>query len=211
MPPYDAAVDDDWDAFADRWDDQAGTRAYASAAFDSLVSVLDEIGIELGGTTVVDFGCGTGLLTERLVDTGAEVVAVDTSAAMLAVLRAKIDRHGWTTVTTTSDLDEVPVGNDVIVCSSVCSFLDDYPATAARLVDLLRPGGLFIQWDWERDGDDHGLSRGDIADALSSAGLEGVEVATAFEIDADGHTMRPLVGHGRRPAAPSTGIGTDQR
>lgn len=201
MPPwpYDAAVDDVWDAYADQWDDQAGTKAYARAAFASLSSVLDGTGIELSGAPVVDFGCGTGLLTEHLVGAGAEVVAVDTSLAMLAVLRAKIDRHRWTTVTTTIELDDVPAGSDVIVCSSVCSFLDDYPATAAQLAALLRPGGLFIQWDWERVEDDHGLSRREIEDALHGAGLEEVVVATAFEVEAGGQKMQPLVGHGRRP------------
>ena len=200
---YDAAMNDVWDAYADQWDDQVGTKAYARAAFVSLLSVLEEAGIELSGSRVVDFGCGTGLLTEHLVNAGAEVVAVDTSPAMLAVLRAKADRFRWTTVTVTIEFDDVPEGSDVIVCSSVCSFLDDYPATAAQLAALLRPGGLLIQWDWERVEDDHGLSRGEMVDALRGAGLEGVEVATAFEVEAEGQTMQPLVGHGRRPVAPS--------
>jgi len=195
-------VDDGWDRYADGWDDHEGARAYARAAFASLESVLDGTGIVLGGAQVVDFGCGTGLLTERLVDAGSEVVAVDTSPAMLAVLEAKIDRHGWTTVTTTAELADSPSGNDLIVCSSVCSFLDDYPGTAGQLTALLRPGGVFIQWDWERSEDDHGLSRSEVTDALRSAGLERVEVETAFEVEAEGQTMRPLVGHGRRPVEP---------
>ncbi len=192
-------VDDEWDGYADDWDHHEGTRAYARAAFGSLLTLLGGSGIDLAGARVVDFGCGTGLLTERLVDGGAQVVAVDTSPAMLAVLDAKIGDRGWTTVATTGDLAEVSPGHDVIACSSVCSFLDDYPGTARHLAGLLRPGGLFVQWDWERGDDDHGLSRTEVTDALVAAGLDGVAVETAFEIDVEGETMRPLVGSGRRP------------
>ena len=202
-------MDDTWDAYADGWDEQPGTRAYASAAFQSLLSILGPTGIELAGSRVVDFGCGTGLLTEQLVGAGAEVVAVDSSPAMLAVLRAKAERHRWVNVTTAADLGGAPVDCDVIVCSSVCSFLEAYPAVAAELAALLRPGGLFVQWDWERTADDdHGLTRDEIVGALRGAGLEHVEVAIAFEVGVDGQTMRPLVGHGRRPAEPPSAAST---
>ena len=169
----------------------------------SLQAVLGGAGIALGGSRVVDFGCGTGLLTERLVDHGAEVVAVDTSRAMLAVLDAKIVQHGWSTVTSTTELADVAPGHDLIVCSSVCSFLPDYPGTVGQLVGLLRPGGLFVQWDWEGDGDEHGLGRDEVGDALRGAGLERIEVSTAFEIEVEDQVMRPLIGHGRRPVEPT--------
>lgn len=207
-------VSDEWDDWADDWDDDPAARTYAKAAFASLHPVLDRAGIDLAGARVIDFGCGTGLLTERLVAAGtAAVTGIDTSPAMLDVLRTKAADRAWTTVTTTTALAEAPTGNDLVVCSSVCSFLDDYPATAAELADLLRPGGLFVQWDWERpepsaddagthdvDEDAHGLTRSAIEGALTSAGLVDVEVATAFEIAFEGATMAPLIGHGRRPA-----------
>jgi len=41
------------------------------------------------------------------------------------------------------------------------------------LVSRLRPGGIFVQWDWERTGDNPGdLGREEIGDVLSLAGLE---------------------------------------
>jgi 2-polyprenyl-3-methyl-5-hydroxy-6-metoxy-1,4-benzoquinol methylase len=191
---------DEWEEYAAGWDGDEAARAYANAAFGSLNEVTAGAGPKLAAATVIDFGCGTGLLTEQLVEVGATVTAVDTSPAMLAVLEAKIADRRWTTVTTTTNLDDAPAGNDLIVCSSVCSFLDDYQATATTLAGLLRPGGLFIQWDWEREGDDeHGLSRHEITDALTQAGLQQIEVATAFEVPMGDQIMRPLVGHGRRP------------
>ena len=86
----------EWDEHAAGWDDNEAVRAYADAAHASLVSAVAAAGIELAGANVCDFGCGTGLLTERLVAAGCRHVdAVDTSSAMRAVLAAKIERHGW--------------------------------------------------------------------------------------------------------------------
>jgi 2-polyprenyl-3-methyl-5-hydroxy-6-metoxy-1,4-benzoquinol methylase len=164
-------------------------------------AVVAEAGVDLDGARVVDFGCGTGLLTERLVGVGASVHAVDTSRAMLAVLDTKVVEHGWSQVTTGVELPVDQGSHDLIVCSSVCSFLDDYPGTAVDLVELLRPGGLFVQWDWERtDDDEHGLARHEIEAALGRAGLEPVVVETAFSVPMGEATMEPLIGHGRVPA-----------
>ena len=193
--------DDGWDAYAADWDDDEGARAYAGAAFDGLLPLVREAGIGLDGARVIDFGCGTGLLTERLVAAGAVVDAVDTSPAMLRVLEDKVAARGMAGVTTSGTMPASGRDHDLIVCSSVCSFLDDYPGAVVDLVARLRPGGLFVQWDWERgDDDDHGLSRAEIGDALGAAGLEDIVVEVAFDVTVDGEAMRPLVGHGRRPA-----------
>jgi ubiquinone/menaquinone biosynthesis C-methylase UbiE len=134
----------------------------------------------------------------------SEIVAVDSSVKMLEVLRAKGARHGWTTVRPTTQIPMAGDGFDLIVCSSVCSFLDDYPAVARQLASLLRPGGLFVQWDWERDEGDpdgHGLTGNEIIDALTSAELEDVSVLIGFEVSFGDQIMRPLMGHGRRSVA----------
>ncbi|MBT8240783.1 MAG: class I SAM-dependent methyltransferase [Acidimicrobiia bacterium] len=191
----------EWDDHAEGWDDDEAVRSYAAAAFTSLLPVLHEYRIPLEGSRVLDFGCGTGLLTERLVAEGATVFAVDTSPAMLAVLENKISATGGSDVVTAT---AVPSSGefDLVVCSSVCAFLDDYPGTSRELVDLLRPGGVFVQWDWEQndaEAGSFGLSRVEIVDALGAAGLHHTVVETAFEILVEGSPMKPLIGHGVRP------------
>lgn len=191
---------DEWAEHAGGWDDDPAARAYAAAAHRSLLEVVADHGLGLAGTHVLDFGCGTGLLTELLVDTVGPIDAVDTSPTMLAVLDRKVADRAWTTVTLGSVVPDSTF--DLIVCSSVCSFLDDYPATVADLVGRLRPGGVFVQWDWERVGDDpHGLGRDEIRSALTLAGLEQIDVRTAFSVDVGEQTMDPLIGHGRRPTS----------
>ena len=192
----------EWDAYAAGWDDDAAARAYAAAAFASLLDRAADVSFVIDGTDGCDFGCGTGLLTERLAGRCDHIDAVDTSPAMLAVLDAKVDRHGWTNVRTATALPQPPLPYDLVVCSSVCAFVDDYAATARRLVRRLRPGGLFVQWDWELDPDDdepHGLERDRIAEVLSDAGLAGVLVTTAFTVEVEHQSMSPLMGSGRTP------------
>jgi 2-polyprenyl-3-methyl-5-hydroxy-6-metoxy-1,4-benzoquinol methylase len=192
----------EWDDVAEEWDDSDAVRAYAAAAFESLVRVVAANGMSLDGARVIDFGCGTGVLTERLVAAGADVMAIDSSPAMLSAVDRKIAERGWTTVRTSTDLTVTDEPFDLIVCSSVCGFLDDYPSVARDLVSKLRAGGVFVQWDWERvDGDEseHGLSRSEISDALRAAGLEAIEVGGDFVIDIEGERVQPLLGRGRRP------------
>lgn len=195
----------EWDQISASWDDDESVRAYAAAAFASLEPVLAAHGMALPGGRVCDFGCGTGLLTEHLVAGGAAVDAVDSSPGMLDVLRAKIETRGWSDVRAASELPAGSSANpyDLIVCSSVCAFLDDYPAVVNQLVGGLRRGGLFVQWDWERnDPDDaHGLARDDIRSALAAAGLTEIRVEVGFEIAVPGREgkMRPLLGQGQRP------------
>ena len=159
-----------------------------------------------------DFGCGTGLLTEKLAPVCAVVVAVDTSEQMIDRLRRKIDRLGLTNIHTTTEAVEHAVRDntqlfghpfDVVVCSSVCAFLDDYAGTTGTLVRLLRPGGLFVQWDWELDPHAHepfGLTRKQVRATLSGSGLEAIQVTGAFEVPMGDKTVRPLVGVGQAPS-----------
>ena len=190
-----------WDAHAATWDQSPAARAYARAAFDSLEAMAARYGLPLVGARVCDFGCGTGLLSERLMGRCYGIDAVDSSPAMLAVLRAKIAQHDWSRIRL---YPEVPLGEpyDLVACSSVCAFLDDYPGTVARLAARLRPGGLWVQWDWEAGPHNTmpvGLSREAVRAALGAAGLEILSVETAFTERVDGSEMRPLMGVARRP------------
>lgn len=191
----------EWDEYAPDWDDDPAARAYSRAAFNSLTTTLDRYDLSVGALRVCDFGCGTGLLTEQLADAGATVFAIDTSPKMLAILDDKINRRGWQQVSTSLALPAESQRFDLIVASSVCSFLDDYPGTVVDLATRLDPGGLFVQWDWEADEaneDPHGLSREAVHTALSGADLSNVQVDVGFEVAFEDQMMRPLMGHGRR-------------
>ena len=199
----------DWEEIAKTWDERQGTDTYAAAAYDSLERSCEDLDFSLSGSRACDFGCGTGLLSERLAEKCAEVVAIDSSKNMIAALEGKISSNsldrirplcttlGAETVATNPLLSE-PF--DIVVCSSVCAFLDDYPGAVTLLGGLLRKGGLFVQWDWELTPDTEmpaGLTRGVIRDALLGAGLEVVSIDTGFAFINRTTTMSPLMAVGR--------------
>ena len=193
----------EWDEHAAGWDDDEAVQAYAEGAYAALTALTERSGVAIGGSVACDFGCGTGVLTERLADLFERIDAVDTSASMRAMLAAKGDRQGRTNVRILEALPAEPQGYDLIVCSSVLSFVDDHPDTVRRLVEHLAPGGLFVQWDWEAEpnvAESEGLAAADIAAALTDAGLDDVSVRIGFEVSVGGDVMRPLMGSGRRPA-----------
>ncbi len=178
--------------------------AYADAAWASLRAAVPV----RSDARVLDFGCGTGLLTERLAPHVKEIVAVDASPAMVEVLTAKgLDNvragvAGWTPETLSNDeLADGPF--DLVVCSSVCAFLDDYPGTVAMLAQRIAVEGYFVQWDWELDptaDEPFGLTAERIKSALEDAGLQVVSVGTGFDVPIEAQHMRPLMGIGKRLA-----------
>ena len=130
---------------------------------------------------------------------------------MIDRLNAKVTQMGFGNVrTTTDELEEADRSDDslfsapfdFVVCSSVCAFLDDYAGTVNTLVQLLKPGGIFVQWDWELDPtaqDPQGLTRTQMRQALGQAGLETIHVDSAFEIAMGDEKKRPLIGAGQTP------------
>ncbi len=197
-----------WDDEAATWDDSEPVRAYARGAWRSLQEVCAERGVRLEGARVLDFGCGTGLLTEQVAPQAGEVVALDVSAAMLEVLQGKGLDNVRTVLGELADAvgeGALAAGTfDLVVCSSVCAFVPDYPATTALLAGLLAPSGLFVQWDWELDPvaeEPMGLSREAVREALEGAGLRDVTIDVGFREPFEDVVMAPLRGVGRRSAA----------
>jgi len=95
---------------------------------------------------VLEFGCGTGLITFNLIDAVASVAMVDTSTGMLAVVKEKIAKFGvQTPVTLTSDLfsADLPEATfDCIYTSMVLHHIQDFRDIARRFSKLLKENGV---------------------------------------------------------------------
>lgn len=189
-------MSDSWDDYADGWDANSDVIAYAKKAFDSLCQFKSPQGLK-----VLDFGCGTGLLTEKIAREASSVVAVDTSAKMIDVLKGKniANVHPIACEISTHSVNENPIfesGFDLIVASSVCAFVADYQKTLSDLKLLLNEGGTFIQWDWKRgnEEDDFGFSKDIITDAYLNVGLNPVSVTEAFSFTSEKGCMQVLMG-----------------
>jgi SAM-dependent methyltransferase len=96
-----------------------------------------------GARKVVDFGCGTGLLTRSFVAPGRVVIGVDPSPTMLGYAR----RQPGADAVTWIDGDYLavePAGDADLVVSSgnTMMHIDNQAEVFRRLADALRPGGV---------------------------------------------------------------------
>lgn len=163
-------VTKEWDGMAGEWDD------LAAGYSDGLHAILwSKLGIEdPSSLTVVDFGCGTGLLTQRIASQVERVYALDAAPQMVELLQDKIrTRPGLDNVTAkagilgyiqtdsanppqdqkefASWIDSLAGTVDVIVASSVLNFVpdEDLDATCRELGRLLKPQtGILFHTDW---------------------------------------------------------------
>lgn len=189
-----------WDEHAKNWDQDERVRHYAEQAFASLIKQVNVRSNEWKNKRVLDFGCGTGLLTEKLAPLTGEVIAVDTSPTMIDVLRGKKLRN---VTAICADIDDHAVRSsapwfsefDLIVASSVCGFLPDYERTIGVLSQALSASGYFVQWDWLSSGEDEsGLTMDRVSNALDIPDLRCIHVGRAFTVTFDGEQMPVLMG-----------------
>lgn len=100
----------------------------------------------LAGRDVLELGCAGGHLTQRLVDGGAAVLAVDKSEEMVRVARQRL--AGRATVEA-ADLEEPlcmvdDTSVDLVVASLVLHYLADWGPLLAEAHRCLRPGGTIV-------------------------------------------------------------------
>ncbi|MCZ2803919.1 methyltransferase domain-containing protein [Modestobacter sp. VKM Ac-2983] len=126
------------------WDQRRTSFGAVAADYAALRPTYpaDVVGFLLGGAPrrVLDLGAGTGLLTDRLVAAGHEVVAVDLSGEMLAQLRERLP--GVRVATGGAESIPLPDADvDAVVAGQAAHWFDVAPA-AAELRRVLRPGGV---------------------------------------------------------------------
>ena len=94
------------------------------------------------GMNVVEVGCGTGLITQRLARSGASILAIDISPELLEQARARgLDPNQVRFVEGRFEDCGLDGTFDAVVGSSVLHHLDVTPALQ-RIRELLRPGGI---------------------------------------------------------------------
>ncbi|MCD7818600.1 MAG: class I SAM-dependent methyltransferase [Lachnospiraceae bacterium] len=115
---------------------------------DYLHSLLLRYGVPDG--LVLELGCGTGAMTERLAETGYDMIGVDSSIDMLEMAREKQVESGSDILYLLQDMREFELYGTVRAVVSVCDSLN-YITDEQDLLQVFRlvnnyldPGGIFL-------------------------------------------------------------------
>jgi predicted TPR repeat methyltransferase len=184
------------------FDDAAATWDDDPAKVERAVAVADAIAaaVPVGATTrVLEYGAGTGLVTQALSDRVGPVTLADTSAGMRSVMAAKVEAGTlpgariWALDLST---DDPPAEQfDLIVTVMTLHHIVDLPRVLAGFATLLAPDGHLCIVDLDHEdgsfhGDGfaghHGFRRPELADQLRAAGFGATDFQDCFEMERDG-------------------------
>ena len=133
-----------FDALAARWWDKDGD-------FRPLHQInplrLDWIRqhVDLSGRSIVDIGCGGGILAESMAEAGAHVTGIDMAEGPLSVARLHQIESGIEVdyrQSTAEQLAAAEAGTyDVVTCLEMLEHVPDPSAVIRSCAELLKPGG----------------------------------------------------------------------
>ena len=136
-----------FEAMAEEWWDPTGK-------FKPLHNInplrLDYIAaqIDLAHSTVLDVGCGGGLLAEGMAARGATVTGIDRSPKALGVARLHAQQAGIDVTYIENDAETWAASHrdhyDAVTCLEVLEHVPDVPRTIAACAAMLKPGGRFF-------------------------------------------------------------------
>jgi 2-polyprenyl-6-hydroxyphenyl methylase/3-demethylubiquinone-9 3-methyltransferase len=99
------------------------------------------------GLTILDVGCGGGLLCEPLARLGATVTGIDAAERNIAIARLHAEQSGLAIdyrATTSEALAAEGATYDMVLNMEVVEHVDNVPLYMKSCADLVKPGGLML-------------------------------------------------------------------
>jgi SAM-dependent methyltransferase len=127
----------DYDLEAARYDATRGGVPRARSAARAVLALVPE-----HARTLLDVGCGTGLVSERLTRPGLRVYGVDASIGMARVAALRIG--GGLALGDSRRLPFADGSLDAVSAVWLLHLMPDAPAVIAECARVLRPGGTFV-------------------------------------------------------------------
>jgi len=101
----------------------------------------------LSGLSVLDIGCGGGLVCEPLARLGARVTGIDPAAENIAAAKAHASAAGLNIAYEVATAEELAARGrryDVVLLLEVVEHVPDVPAFIKTVAPLVKPGGMMI-------------------------------------------------------------------
>ena len=160
-----------------------------------VVAITDQIVLS-SDMDVMDFGCGTGLISRRILPFVRTVVGVDSSPGMLEVFRKKAAAEGLGGIgcrLVDIDKGEALAGRyDAVVSGMTMHHIHDLKPLLMQFYSVLSPGGYLCIADLDPDGGEfhadstgvyhNGFERASLRQTFIDAGFDDVSQATAAEV-----------------------------
>lgn len=185
----------DFDAVANSWDQEPRR---VKLAQDIVSAMRRELPLD-AAMEVLDYGCGSGLVTLGLQPLVGKITGADSSKGMLEVLQRKLEEgkvENATVQLLDLELQTLEASYDLITSAMTLHHVQDVSALIASLAAALKPGGFLALADLEtEDGSfhsdsagvlHHGFSREFLAAEFSKNGLREVRVVTAAVMEKRG-------------------------
>jgi ubiquinone/menaquinone biosynthesis C-methylase UbiE len=191
----------DFDSVAASWDEKPER---VRLARDVAEAIRSEIALTRD-MDVLDFGCGTGLVTLLLQPFVLSVTGADSSRGMLDILSTKIERLNLATVRTLhlppEGSDTLPGPYHLITSSMTFHHVPDITPLLALFHRSIAPGGYLAVADLDSEGGmfhgdgegvfHNGFEREELRRAFTEAGFRDVRDTTAAEIVKPDRTGAP--------------------
>jgi trans-aconitate methyltransferase len=112
--------------------------SYVFAYGESLVDILKPE----AGERILDLGCGSGQLTAKIAESGAQVIGIDQSAGMIAEARRNFPLLKFDVADAANFRLDTPV--DAVFSNAVLHWVKDADGVAESVARALRSGGRFV-------------------------------------------------------------------
>lgn len=140
----DPAEIDKFNALASSWWDEAGQSKPLHQLNPVRLDFIQQY-CELNDKTVIDVGCGGGILTEALAKSGANAIGIDMSEMALNVAKLHALDAGLTIdyqqITVEETATNTPEGFDAVTCMEMLEHVPDPFSVIRACHDLVKPGG----------------------------------------------------------------------
>jgi ubiquinone/menaquinone biosynthesis C-methylase UbiE len=192
----------DFDSAAAGWDESPMKVQVAHAIAEAMIQKL----ALTGDINALDYGCGTGLVSIKLLPHIKTLTGMDSSKKMLDVLKDKISTLGLKNISTRFldlESEDVPQEEfDLLTSSMVVHHVDDPASLFRSFYSLLRGGGRLCVADLAKEdgsfhGDitgikHHGFSEEAITKIATDAGFKNIDMSVATEIKKENGKSYPV-------------------